>query len=463
MGKLSKRTVDQATPRDADYFIWDDELPGFGLRVFTSGRRSYVVQYRAKGRTRRFTIGVHGVWTPETARREARVLLGRIAQGDNPAEQRELDHRAITVKELCERYMADAKAGLILGKKQRPKKASTIYTDEGRIKRHIVPLLGTRRVKDLTSADVTQFMRDIASGKTKADVKTRRRGRAIVRGGMGTGRRTVGFLGALLTYAREAGIIESNPAHGIRKAADQKRTRRLSEDEYRLLGKLLATALADDQLQTSAKITRLLALTGCRRGEILNLTWSEVDTSNSCLRLHDTKEGASVRPIGLPAVDMLEADRPREAVGPVFRGFLDGKPLIGYPKHWDKIFAKTPLADVTPHVLRHSFASIANDLGFTESTVAALLGHAQGSVTSRYIHAVDTLLIMAADTVAGYIQALLEGAQFQRRGYALDRASREMALSRHLGNPLPPVVSHLAEASAADQAPPASRPDALTI
>ncbi len=105
-------------------------------------------------------------------------------------------------------------------------------------------------------------MRDIASGKTKADVKTRRRGRAIVRGGMGTGRRTVGFLGALLTYAREAGIIDTNPAHGIRKAADQKRTRRLSEDEYRLLGKLLAKAMADDQLRTSAKITRLLALTG---------------------------------------------------------------------------------------------------------------------------------------------------------------------------------------------------------
>jgi integrase len=150
---------------------------------------------------------------------------------------------------------------------------------------------------------------------------------------------------------------------------------------------------------------------------------------------------------------MLEAERPREAVGPVFRGFLDGKPLIGFPKHWNKMFAKTPLADVTPHVLRHSFASIANDLGFTESTVAALLGHAQGSVTSRYIHAVDTSLIMAADTVAGYIQALLEGAQFQRRGYALDRASREMALSRHLGDPLPAGVSHLAEASAAEQTP----------
>lgn len=170
-----------------------------------------------------------------------------------------------------------------------------------------------------------------------------------------------------------------------------------------------------------------------------------------------------MRPIGLAAVDMLEAERPREAVGPVFRGFLEGKPLIGFPKHWDKMLAKTPLVDVTPHVLRHSFASIANDLGFTESTVAALLGHAQGSVTSRYIRAVDTSLIMAADTVAGYIQALLEGAQFQRRGYALDRASREMALSRHLGSPVQPAVSGWAEAGATDRISGATRSDILTI
>jgi integrase len=421
--------------------------------VFTSGRRSYLVQYRAKGRTRRYTIGLHGVWTPETARREARVLLGRIAQGDNPAEQRELDHKAITVKELCDRYLSDAKAGLILGKKRRPKKASTIYTDEGRIKRHINPLLGTRRVKDLTAADVTCFMRDVATGKTKMDEKTRKHGRAIVRGGIGTGRRTVGLLGAILTYAREAGIIAVNPAHGIRKPADQKRTRRLSEDEYRLFGKLLAKALTDDQLRTSAQIARLLALTGCRRGEILYLTWSEVDTANSCLRLHDTKEGASVRPIGLSVVDILEAERPREATGPVFRGSLDGKAMIGFPKHWEKMLAKTPLADITPHVLRHSFASIANDLGFTESTVAALLGHAQGSVTSRYIHSVDTSLIMAADTVAGYIQALLEGVHFKRRGYALDRTSRQMALLRHFDGPSPEVFRGRA-------GPPSGRHDA---
>jgi integrase len=430
MAKLSKRVVDHAETGENDYFIWDDELPGFGLRIFKSGKRSYLVQYRAKGRTRRFTIGTHGVWTPDTARVQARVLLGRIAQGDNPAEERQLDLKAITIKELCERYLEDAKNGLILGKKRRPKKASTIYTDEGRIRRHIIPLLGTRRVKDITAADVMRFMRDVASGKTKTDQKTRKRGRAIVRGGIGTGTRTVGLLGAILTYARENGIIDINPAHGIRKAADQKRTRRLSEDEYRLFGNLLRKAAQDDQLATAAQMARAIALTGCRRGEIINLIWPEVDADKSCLRLIDSKEGASVRPIGLPVIDLLGARRPEHAAGPVFAGTIEGKPLAGFPKHWHKILADTPLAGITPHVLRHSYASMANDLGFTESTVAALLGHAQGTVTSRYIHTVDTALIMAADAVAGYISGLLNGVQFKRNSYALDRVSRQAAMDR---------------------------------
>jgi len=430
MTRLSKRSVDQAGPSEADYFLWDDELPGFGLRVFASGKRSYVVQYRAKGRSRRFTIGQHGIWTPETARKEAKVLLGRVAQGNNPAEERHLDQKAIIVKELCERYLEDAKSGLILGKKRRPKKLSTIYTDEGRIRRHIIPLLGTRRVKDLSAADVTRFMRDVASGKTKTNVKTCKHGRAIVRGGIGTGTRTLGLLGALLTYARENGVIETNPAHGIRKAADQKRTRRLSDDEYRLLGKLLRSAAEDNQLATAADVARAIALTGCRRGEILNLIWPEVDAANSCLRFQDSKEGASVRPIGLSAIDVLQARRPNLAAGPVFPGTLEGRSLVGFPKQWNKIVERTPLAGVTPHVLRHSFASIANDLGFTESTVAALLGHAQGTITSRYIHTADTSLIMAADSVAGYVQGLLDGMVFERVTYATDRASRQETLNR---------------------------------
>ena len=142
MAKPTKRLVDAAEPREKDYVIWDDELPGFGLRAFTSGKRSYVLQYRALGRSRRYTIGLHGVWIAETARQDAKIQLGSVARGDNPPEERQLDHKAITVKELCTLYLNDLNAGFILGKSGRPKKPTTIVTDTGRIERHIIRFWG---------------------------------------------------------------------------------------------------------------------------------------------------------------------------------------------------------------------------------------------------------------------------------------------------------------------------------
>ena len=173
MLKITKRVVETAEAREKDYVIWDDELPGFGLRVFSSGKRSYVIQYRIRGRSRRYTIGLHGAWAPQTARREAKVQLGRVAGGDDPVEDRKLDHKAITMKELCTRYLADLQAGLVLGKGGRPKKASTIVTDTGRIEHHIIPLTGTRRVKDLTKTDINKILKDIMAGKTRVSAKTK--------------------------------------------------------------------------------------------------------------------------------------------------------------------------------------------------------------------------------------------------------------------------------------------------
>src|SRR3981081_2138151 len=145
MVKITKRVVEAAEAREKDYVIWDDELPGFGLRIFTSGKRSYVIQYRIRGRSRRYTIGLHGAWAPETARREAKEQLGRGAGGGAHVEDRQLDHKGIHEKELCSRYLTDLQAGLILGKGGRPKKSSAITTDTGSIERHIIPLLGPRR------------------------------------------------------------------------------------------------------------------------------------------------------------------------------------------------------------------------------------------------------------------------------------------------------------------------------
>lgn len=433
MTKLTKRTVDAADIRETDYFIWDDDLPGFGLRVFASGKRSYLIQYRAAGRTRRYTIGLHGVWTPETARQEAKAQLGRVARGDNPAEERQLDHKAITVKELCALYVADLNAGLILGKGGRPKKTTTIGTDTGRIDRHIIPLIGPRRVKDLSNADINRVLKDIMAGKTRVSVKTKKlRGKAVVRGGAGTAARTVGLLGGILTYAVEAGIIDRNPAHGIRKPKDNVRNRRLTQGEYRALGEMLRKAAENEKYAMTVDIIRQIALTGCRRTEMIELMWTEADTEGSCLRLVDSKEGASIRPIGLPVVEYLEERRKDQTNTYVFPGQGEANAFGSFPNHWEQIFKDSPLAGVTPHVLRHSFASIANDLGFTEVTIAALVGHSKGSVTSKYIHTLDTALIMAADTISGYIQGLLDGKEFKKTAYALDRDSRKAALTRFL-------------------------------
>ncbi|WP_316186542.1 MULTISPECIES: site-specific integrase [unclassified Bradyrhizobium] len=433
MPKLNKRVVEGAEPQSTDYVIWDDELPGFGLRVFKSGKRSYLIQYRSAGRSRRYSIGVHGVWTPELARKEAKIQLGRVAQGDNPAEERQLDHKAVTVKELCELYVKDFEAGLILGKGGRPKKSTTLVTDIGRINRHIIPLIGTRRVKDLVKADINKVLKDIMAGKTRASVKTKKlRGRANVRGGVGTATRTVGLLGGILTYAVEAGIIEHNPAHGIRKPKDNVRNRRLTEAEYRTLGKMLEEAAKDEKYAITVDIIRQIALTGCRRSEIIGLRWSEVDTESSCLRLADSKEGASIRPIGLPVVEFMDARKRKKVGSYVFPGYGDDNAFGSFPNHWEQLFSKSSLPNFTPHVLRHSFASVANDLGFTEVTIAALVGHSKGSVTSKYIHTLDTALIMAADTVSGYIQGLLDGVEFKQTAYALDRDSRKAALARFL-------------------------------
>ncbi|VVT24507.1 site-specific integrase [Rhizobium sp. EC-SD404] len=438
MAKITKRTVDGAEPQTKDYIIWDDELPGFGLRVFPSGKRSYVIQYRARGRSRRYAIGLHGVWTPETARREAKVRLGDVAQGDDPAAEREEERRAVTVRELCEQYIADMEAGLVLGKGGRPKKATTVSTDVGRIRRHIIPLLGTQRIKDITKPDMNNLMKDIIAGKTRVVMKTEKlRGKAIVRGGRGTAIRTMGLLGGIFSYAIEAGIIDQNPTHGLKKPRYRVRDRRLSEAEYRTLGRILKEVQHDTHYGIHAEILRLIALTGCRRGEIIGLRWSEVDIEGSCLRLKDSKEGASVRPVGLPVIDYLETARLKREGTFVFPGQGEDNAVGNFPQSWKKLFAETPLWDVTPHVLRHSFASIANDLGFTEITIAALIGHAKGSVTSKYVHTLDSTLIMAADTVSGYLKALLEGGEFTRNTYTLDRQARRTAINDMLAEARP--------------------------
>ena len=401
MPRLTKRHVDGLDAKASDYFEWDADLPGFGVRIWPTGRKVYMAQYRSASRTRRVKLGTHGALTAEEARGLAKGILGDVAKGDDPAEDRASRRKSMTVAQLCDKYLASTEKGLILGKGGRPKKLTTLATDRGRIDRHIKPLLGTKLVRDLTQADIGRFIRDVTGGKTATDIKTdKKRGRAIVTGGAGTAARTSGLLGGLLSFAISEGVIQFNPAQGVKRPAGNRRQRRLSADEYRSLGKAIAAAELELEAKQAVTAAWLLALTGCRLGEIKNLKWSEVDEAGGCLRLVDSKEGASVRPVGQSVLDILRnVDRKSDSpfVLPATRG--DG-PFGGLPRAWRRLMKRAKLTDVTPHTLRHSYASVAGDLGYTESTIAALLGHAAGSVTSRYVHHLDSVLLAAADKTA---------------------------------------------------------------
>ncbi len=235
--KLTKRSID-AIKIDAsrEHVFWDDDLPGFGLRVKATGAKSFLVQYRNRhGRSRRLTLGKFGVITPEQARTAAKIALGSVAAGGDPVEAKAAERGAMPMSDLCKEYLEKAEDGKLVTRRGKTKKKSTIYTDKGRIERHIIPLLGRRSVKEITKADITKFLADVISGKTKANVKTGKRGRAVVKGGRGTGARTLGLLGGIFSYAVSQGYRPDNPCVGVVRPADNKRKFRLDEAGYRIL------------------------------------------------------------------------------------------------------------------------------------------------------------------------------------------------------------------------------------
>jgi integrase len=289
------------------------------------------------------------------------------------------------------------------------KKASTLALDRGRIARHIKPLLGQFRVAAITRQDIETFMHDVARGKTAGNTKTKARGLARVRGGQGTANRTVGLLGAIFTYAVHHRMRSDNPVHGVLRPADGRCDRRLSDEEYKSLESALRKADAASIWPAATAMARFLAVTGWRSGEALALRWDEINLPRRTAILSDTKTGRSLRPLSKAACEILQSLTPSgDLVFPATRG--NGQVLMsGFKKLWKRIAKLVDLpADVTPHVLRHSFASLAADLGYSEPVIAALVGHKGRSTTSRYLHSADAVLLAAADAVADRTLELMD-------------------------------------------------------
>lgn len=404
MPRLTKRVVDSIKPNGRDHFVWDDQLPGFGLRVFSSGVKSYLIQYRQAGRTRRTTIGKHGVFTPEQARLEAKVLLGDVAKGGDPAQVRFVKRKDPTIAELIDLYLKE-------GPEMKPnKKASTWVTDRRNLVRHVKPLLGNYKLRSLKRPDIQKFQADVTSGKTKRkEEKTRPRGKSIVRGGPGVGARATGALSAMLTFAVERGLLSTNPARGVQLNKRRKMERFLSTKELKKLGEVLNQEEKQTEHIWVVAAIRLLILTGCRKGEILNLEWSQVDVEHNVLRLPDSKTGAKVVPVGQSVIDLLET-LPRLARSEyVLPSIKSDGPLVGLQKAWEGIRAKAKLDDVRLHDLRHSFASVAVAGGSSLFIVGKILGHKDSRTTEIYAHMADDPLKATTDSTSLKIANLLDG------------------------------------------------------
>ena len=403
--KITKRVVDAAETRSATYLVRDTELKGFVIVVTPAGAKSYAIDYRAgSGRgspKRRLTIGKHGSpWTPETARNEAKRLLAEVAAGRDPAAARLEERRALTFNELIDLYLAEGTGH---------KKASTLKADRGRIEHHLRPLLGKLRADRIGRTEVERMRNAVVAGKTAQRVVggEKRRPGSIAVGGKGAAAQCIALISAIYAFAAGRGLCAENPARGVKKAPVRRVERFLSEAEIaRLADALDAEAQGSGNPYPSAAI-KLLLLTGCRKGEIVNLRWDHVDFELECLRLPDSKTGGKVVYLNAPARALLH-ELPRMAqcprVIPPLRGESAG-PAID--KVWSRVRGAAALTDVRLHDLRHSFASVGAAGGLSLPIIGALLGHKHAATTARYAHLSADPLRAANDAVGARIAAAM--------------------------------------------------------
>ena len=405
MPRLTLKILDKLIPKKHDLFVWDSEIKGLGVRVKPSGTKTFFVQYRNhNGSTRRLVIGQYGVLTVERARELARDKLYEVLKGLDPSAERKAARKAYTVKDLCDWYLLEAENGRLLSRKRRPIKASTLKNDRTAIQRHIIPLIGFRPLEGVSRPDVQRFYSDIVAGKTSAK-RVGRGGQTT--GGKGAGGRTLVLLHSIFEHGIRMGVANTNPVRGTRRMASQPKDRRLSHDEIKRLGSALRQLAGEGENPTPLAAIEFIALTGFRRSEALLLENRWIADDYRSIRFPDTKTGKQTRIIGEAATQVIKRQQKLRRSTFVFPAdYTDGS-FVGLPRVLTRVLKLANIEGVSLHTLRHTYASIAAELGFSELTIAGLLGHASTGITQRYIH-IDEALVMAANKVSDRIKQMLQ-------------------------------------------------------
>lgn len=413
---ITKRLLEASVAQTKRYEIWDSQISGFGVRVGPSGIKTFVVRYRADGGGRsapkRFiSIGRFGALTVELARKRAKEVLAAAALGEDPAADRNAKRLELKIAALVDLYEEEGcyiQRGVRQGEPMKP--LTKKYTI-GRLRHHVVRLLGHKRITELTPGDIERFFRDVEEGKTRKDVKAGPRKRIVVRGGPGAARKAFRDLSAMYSFAVRRGLVDANPCEkAVVRKTDGRRTRFLSLAEVKKLGEA-CDALEEEGFNPKAlNITRLWIFTGCRRQEIVELKWNEVDFGRGLLVLADSKTGQSTRPLAGAAIGLLKSIPRRDESDYVFPADIGEGYFQGTKKLWPKIVAKSGLKNVTPHTLRHTMGAIATSSGEALAMTGAILGHANMRSTMIYAHIDHDPMKEAADRVGNTLAKALGSA-----------------------------------------------------
>jgi integrase len=386
-GRITKRAVDAAKARKTDSYLWDPELPGFGLKVTPTGRKVYLVQYRLggrKGRTRRVTIGQHGQITPTFARDEAKRLLGEVAAKRDPASERDKAKADRSLAVVLDQFMAEH---------VRPKlKASTAEGYQRVARLYVLPRLGHHAIGEVNRGGIARLHHEMRSKPYQANS-------------------TLAMLSKFFGWAEKHGLRPdgSNPCRHVEKYREGRRERFLSQAELGRLGDALREAEQDKSCSPwIIAAIRLLALTGARRNEILTLRWKHVSEEHECLLLPDSKTGRKTIRLNAPALAVLHKIPRLEGNPCVICGEKPGRHLVNLEKPWRRIRAAANLDGVRLHDLRHSFASVGASGGQSLVIIGKMLGHSQPATTARYAHLADDPVRAASEAIGRYIASAME-------------------------------------------------------
>lgn len=384
---INKSFLNSLTFNGAEKTYFDASLKGFGIRI-RKNSASYIVMYRnVYGKQKKVTIAKTTQITPSQAREEAKQILALVVQGKDPQNDRIEKRKALTVAELADDFYEKRKLRI---------KPNTRTDYENHIRNHIKPSIGNMIAKDVLRGDIQRLYNELLCGTYVKERFKRENHKYIA-----TANNCLCVLSGMFEHAIDNGLMEHNPCGRIKKMPNNKREVFLDENGFRLLGEALRQSTYVDKYALNS--VRLLAMTGCRCNEIMTLKWTYIDFQSQVFRFPDTKTGPQNRPFGIAVKNLLlrmkmeiRPESDEDFVFPRVKKTADVAKNI-----FKRSIKKYPgLENLCAHVLRHSFASMAAALGYSDAIIAGLLGHKLHTVTNRYTHLTDKSLIRAADVVS---------------------------------------------------------------